>query len=104
MFDCEEKDKKNTPFILCNNQTKYQIIHVIAALTLCFASMDQSKAFLKSVTHMFAFNYIKGLLFNNYLIYISNKLDCFFFFIFGVQPCQSISPLRLPRIKGNFLL
>lgn len=31
---------------------------------------------------MFAFNYIKAPVFNNYLIYISNKLDWVFFFIF----------------------
>lgn len=68
------------------------------------ASIDQPKGFLKFVTHMFAFNYIKAPVFNNYLIYISNKLDWFFFLYFQVQPCQSLSPPLLPGIKGKFPL
>lgn len=62
---------------------KYQVIHIITVLTLCLPPSTNQR-FLKSVTLMFAFNYIKGLLFNNYLIYISNKLVSFCVFLLSI--------------------
>lgn len=81
MFDCEEQDKKYSVYFRQQSNKISNNTHNCSS-DFALASIDQPKGFLKFVTHMFAFNYIKAPVFNNYLIYISNKLDWVFFFIF----------------------
>lgn len=81
MFDCEEQDKKYSFYFRQQSNKISNNTHNCSS-DFALASIDQQKGFLKFVTHMFAFNYIKAPVFNNYLIYISNKLDWVFFFIF----------------------
>lgn len=77
MFDCEEQDKKYSFYFRQQSNKISNNTHNCSS-DFALASIDQPKGFLKFVTHMFAFNYIKAPVFNNYLIYISNKLDWFF--------------------------